>query len=242
MADWNTPTLATAYATWHTDILARDVDAITMQIAAITNPPTGAFRYVRASDKFQEWNGSAYVDKILAIAGGGTGSSSAGAARTALGLGDMATQSSSAVSISGGTIAGSGSGITNLNAANLASGTVPTARLGSGSATSASFLRGDQSWAVVSTYISPSAVQSANFTAVGESYYPLTGSHLVSLPATSPNHGKRVILDNRSTGAWIVNAAGGDTILGASSWLFDYGQYSTVTLTADANTGTWSIL
>ncbi len=41
----------------------------------------------------------------------------------------------------------SGANLTTLNAANLASNTVPTARLGSGSASSSTFLRGDSSWA-----------------------------------------------------------------------------------------------
>lgn len=41
------------------------------------------------------------------------------------------------------------SGVTGLNASNLGSGTVPTARLGSGTASSTTFLRGDQTWSVV---------------------------------------------------------------------------------------------
>ncbi len=47
---------------------------------------------------------------------------------------------------SGGVITGIGSGLTSLNASNLSSGTVPTARLGSGTASSSTYLRGDQSW------------------------------------------------------------------------------------------------
>lgn len=45
-----------------------------------------------------------------------------------------------------GYIYGRGVGITDINASYLASGTVPTARLGSGSANAGTFLRGDSQW------------------------------------------------------------------------------------------------
>lgn len=47
--------------------------------------------------------------------------------------------------------AGSGASLTSLNASNLSSGTVGTARLGSGSASSSTFLRGDQTWAGITS-------------------------------------------------------------------------------------------
>jgi hypothetical protein len=64
-----------------------------------------------------------------------------------------------------GSAAGNGSGITNLNASNLASGTVPAARLGSGSPSSARFLRGDGAWSnqIVGDYISVNRDNNSGF-------------------------------------------------------------------------------
>ena len=45
----------------------------------------------------------------------------------------------------------SGANLTNLDASDLASGTVPTARLGSGTASSSTFLRGDSSFQTITT-------------------------------------------------------------------------------------------
>ena len=50
-----------------------------------------------------------------------------------------------------GAFSGSGANITAINASNLGSGTVPTARLGSGTASSSTFLRGDSTFQTVNT-------------------------------------------------------------------------------------------
>jgi hypothetical protein len=66
----------------------------------------------------------------------------------------------SATNVTATLFAGSGANLTTLNASNLASGTVATARLGTGTANNTTFLRGDQTYAVPSV----SQVSTANFT------------------------------------------------------------------------------
>ena len=63
--------------------------------------------------------------------------------------------SAAAVTVQSLTSSGTISG--NISSASLTSGTVATARLGSGTASASTYLRGDQTWAAISTYTLPAA-------------------------------------------------------------------------------------
>jgi hypothetical protein len=104
MADWSKPTITSNYIVFVDEAKARDVDAITLQLNALTSPPTGSIRLLRSPVKFQEWDGTQFVDKVLSPAGGGTGVANLGLLGPAMGLGTMAIQNATTVAITGGTI------------------------------------------------------------------------------------------------------------------------------------------
>lgn len=106
MANWALPTLSSLYADFLAEVSGRLDDSATMFLTAPSNQPVGSIRFVRASNIFQEWTGSAYVDKVIGVTGGGTGATSATGARTALGLGTLAVQNSSAINVTGGGLTG----------------------------------------------------------------------------------------------------------------------------------------
>lgn len=131
MANWadSAPNEATAYTTVLTNLRDRDKDVAKMFSSEPTNPEESFMRYNRSLNKFQEYLSAVWTDKVISVAGGGTGGATATAARTNLGLGSMALQASTGVSITGGSIS---SGVA-IDAAALTSGLVAQGRLGSGS-------------------------------------------------------------------------------------------------------------
>lgn len=150
MANWNTPALSDTYTDVLSLLKSRDDDAGSLYVSAPTNPITGAFRYNRSTNKFEEYGGASWDAKTLSVAGGGTGATTAGGALTNLGVGTMGTQSAASVTITGGTLTNVTIGNTNAIAADaITSALVGTARLGSGTANSSTYLRGDQTWASV---------------------------------------------------------------------------------------------
>ena len=78
------------------------------------------------------------------------------------------TGSFTANAITSTSISGNGVALTAINASNISSGTVATARLASGTANSSTYLRGDQTWATVSA-----GVTITNDTSTNASYYPI---------------------------------------------------------------------
>ena len=102
------------------------------------------------------------------------------------------------------TFSGSGASLTNLNASNIASGTVPTARLGSGTANSSTFLRGDSTFATVTVAINSIASDGANRvltsdgdnTATAESNLTFDGTTLNSTALTVNGATSPVTIDH----------------------------------------------
>ena len=149
MANWLKPDVDDDYLLVVDYFNNRDVDAVTMLTAAATNLPVGAMRFNRGTNLFEEWGGAVWTVKTLSIEGGGTGAVTAVAARAALGLGTMSTQNANAVAITGGAVAASLTGSTNIPAAGL-TGTIAQARLGTGSGgTGEKFLADDQTYKLI---------------------------------------------------------------------------------------------
>ena len=95
-------------------------------------------------------------------------------------------------------LSGSGASLTALNATQLTSGTVPTARLGSGTANTTVFLRGDGSWQTAgSTSASDLSSGTLPMARLSGTLPALNGSALTNLPAAGSR--KNLIINGNMT-------------------------------------------
>ncbi len=113
-----------------------------------------------------------------------------------------------------------GSAVTNLNGSNIATGTVPLERLGSGTPTSSNYLRGDGSWEEPTATVAAFPVTTVNIA----SGTPITTSFPDLIAATTLNSSKRylVIVDvlcNKSNVNFKAELYEGSTVYGGLSTL-----------------------
>jgi hypothetical protein len=166
-------------------------------------------------------NGTITLATDLPVAQGGTGASSAADARTNLGLGSIATQASSSVTITGGSI----TGITDL--------TVADGGTGASSITANSVILGNGSSALSGNLVAPSTsgnVLTSNGTTwtsatpagglgVGQTWQDLSASRLLSTSYTNST-GKPIQVSVGTSGnsaAFIQAVVGGVTITGSDN-------------------------
>jgi hypothetical protein len=120
---------------------------------------------------------------------------------------------------------GSGASLTSLNASNLATGTVPTARMGSGTANNTTYLRGDGTWAAASAAAAGSGGQvqfnngSNAFAGDTALFWDNTNKRL-GVATASPTTKLHVVGGGRFTTtsgtALVVSSSGGTSAIGIS--------------------------
>lgn len=99
-------------------------------------------------------------------------------------------------------IAGNIFDVASVNANNITTGTVATARLGSGTANSTTYLRGDGEWATINAGLSPWAAKTSAYTAVTKDRIladTTSAAFTITLPATPTVGDEVTIIDAAGT-------------------------------------------
>ena len=129
-----------------------------------------------------------------------------------------------AANVSATYFTGNGSQITNLNGANVASGQIPVARMGTGTPSSANYLRGDGAWGAVATSVrttvgfTPTTLTTGSITISGTLATANGGTNLTSFTANGAVYATDTA--TLTTGTLPVNAGGtGSTTLTANNVL-----------------------
>lgn len=128
--------------------------------------------------------------------------------------------------VTGTSFSGSGSGLTALNASNLSSGTVATARLGTGTPSSTTYLRGDGTWSTVT------AGSATTLNATGTVMMPVSTTSSINAGINSNNGATQMLFTNSGGAA--------DT----KSWYWSLDGTGTLTLNTlnDANSSGTSVI
>ncbi len=142
----------------------------------------------------------------------------------------------------------SGANLTSLAAGNISSGTVATARLGSGTASSSTFLRGDSAWAAPTNSAATVLSKTANYTVTtGDAGVdatilcdPAGGAFTITLFAASGNSGRRikVVKTTSNANAVLVDGNSSETINGIAGQYL-YRQWDYISLVCDGSN--WAV-
>jgi hypothetical protein len=113
--------------------------------------------------------------------------------------------------ITGASFTGNGAALSAINASNISSGTVATARLASGTANSSTYLRGDQTWSTISAGItitddtSTNATRYLTFTSATSG--TITGANVATTDFTvNPATGDMYAMQHASSNGLYINS------------------------------------